>query len=141
MPPLRERLSDIPILVRHFLEEHSIRDGVFYAIEDAAMARLIRRPWPGNVRELRNAVETILALGNEGPAPSFSSERNQSPDVPFKAAKARLVESFERDYLVSALDRHHGNITAAASAAGLDRVHFLRLLDRYGLRKTAPRLV
>jgi DNA-binding NtrC family response regulator len=141
MPPLRERLADIPILANHFLKEHSIKDGVPYAIDCAVMERLTLRPWPGNVRELRNAVETILALGTDERSVDASA-RSQVPfDIPFKAAKARLLEGFERDYLVSVLGRHGGNITAAASAAGVDRVHFLRLLDRYGLRKTTHRTV
>jgi DNA-binding NtrC family response regulator len=141
MPPLRERLADIPILANHFLKEHSIKDGVSYAIDCAMMDRLTLRPWPGNVRELRNAVETILALGTDERSIDASA-RSQVPfDIPFKAAKARLLEGFERDYLVSVLGRHGGNITAAASAAGVDRVHFLRLLDRHGLRKTAHRTV
>lgn len=59
-----------------------------------------------------------------------------SIDVPFKSAKAKIVAAFEREYLTAILARSNGNITAAANAAQLDRVHFLRLLDRYGLRKT-----
>lgn len=57
-------------------------------------------------------------------------------DVPFKSAKAKIVSAFELEYLTAILARHNGNITASANAAQLDRVHFLRLLDRYGLRKT-----
>jgi len=139
MPPLRERASDIPLLVKHFLAEHSLKDGLAYALDEAVLARLALRPWPGNVRELRNAVETILAFGtDEGPSEK-AAPRDVPLDIPFKTAKARLVECFERDYLVSVLGRHGGNITAAASTAGLDRVHFLRLLDRYGLRKSGTR--
>jgi DNA-binding NtrC family response regulator len=139
IPPLRERASDIPMLVKHFLGQHSLRDGVVYTLDEAVLARLALRPWPGNVRELRNAVETILAFGSEEAPSEKAPPRDVPLDTPFKAAKARLVESFERDYLVSILGRHGGNITAAATAAGLDRVHFLRLLDRYGLRKSGTR--
>jgi pSer/pThr/pTyr-binding forkhead associated (FHA) protein len=57
-------------------------------------------------------------------------------DVPFKLAKSKIVSAFELEYLTAMLARHRGNITASANAAELDRVHFLRLLDRYGLRKT-----
>src|SRR5579859_8112071 len=62
LPPLRERLSDVPVLVRHFLHEHALKDGVDYSIDDAALERLALRGWPGNVRELRNVVETMLAF-------------------------------------------------------------------------------
>jgi DNA-binding NtrC family response regulator len=139
IPPLRERASDIPILVKHFLAQHSLRDGVVYSLDEATLARLALRPWPGNVRELRNAVETILAFGTDDAPSEKIAPRDVPLDIPFKVAKARLVESFERDYLVSVLGRHGGNITAAATTAGLDRVHFLRLLDRYGLRKSGTR--
>jgi DNA-binding NtrC family response regulator len=139
MPPLRERASDIPLLVKHFLAQHSLRDGAVYNLDESVIARLALRPWPGNVRELRNAVETILAFGTDESPPEKSPTREVPLDIPFKAAKARLVEGFEREYLVSVLGRNGGNITAAATAAGLDRVHFLRLLDRYGLRKSGTR--
>jgi DNA-binding NtrC family response regulator len=139
IPPLRERLSDIALLVKHFLAQHSLKDGVAYTLDEAVLARLALRPWPGNVRELRNAVETILAFGTDEVPAEKAAPREVPLDIPFKTAKARLVEGFERDYLVSVLGRHGGNITAAASAAGLDRVHFLRLLDRYGLRKSGTR--
>jgi len=54
--------------------------------------------------------------------------------MPFKVAKSQLIERFEREYLAAVLTQNNGNITAAATAAQLDRVHFLRLLDRHGLR-------
>jgi len=57
----------------------------------------------------------------------------------FKVAKAQLVERFERKYLIMVLSDHAGNITKSANAAGLNRVHLLRLLDRYGLRQSARR--
>ena len=98
----------------------------------------MQRPWPGNVRELRNVVEQIVAFGIEQVPVVEQPERPLSVDAPFKTAKALLVENFEREYLVSVLAQHSGNITAAANAADLDRVHFLRLLDRHGLRQ--PRL-
>jgi DNA-binding NtrC family response regulator len=131
MPALRERSDDIPALVRYFLEQQ----GVSAAPDEDMLQRLMRRSWPGNVRELRNAVEQIVAFGIEEVSLDGAPERPAAVDVPFKIAKARLVEAFERDYLVSVLAQHRGNITAAANAAELDRVHFLRLLDRYALRK------
>jgi DNA-binding NtrC family response regulator len=131
LPALRERSDDIPALVRSFLEQQ----GVTAPPEEAILQRLIRRSWPGNVRELRNAVEQIVAFGIEEVSLDEAPEQPAPIDVPFKIAKARLVEGFERNYLVSVLAQYKGNITASANAAELDRVHFLRLLDRYGLRK------
>jgi DNA-binding NtrC family response regulator len=108
-------------------------------LEDGVSQRLMMRPWPGNVRELRNVVEQIVAFGIEEVSLVEAPEQAAPIDLPFKVAKAQLVERFEREYLVSVLAQHGGNITAAASAAELDRVHFLRLLDRYGLRKSGTR--
>jgi DNA-binding NtrC family response regulator len=138
LPPLRERTSDIPVLVRHFLQEHSRQDRVAYALDDL-LPRLMAQPWPGNVRELRNAVERFVTFENEGVPGATASVESAAVDVPFKVAKADLISQFEHGYLVSVLGRHGGNITAAASHAELDRVHFLRLLDRHGLRKPRPR--
>ena len=111
-----------------------------------------RHDWPGNVRELRNVVERALSLGDSG-ARAISATpprrratrrrrrraeptRRRTADVlelPFKEAKAQLVEAFERDYLVALLARHHGNISRAASEAGIDRNYIHRLVKKYGL--------
>ena len=63
-------------------------------------------------------------------------KRPSNPEVlelPFKEAKAQLVEAFERDYLTALLERHHGNISRAASEAGIDRNYIHRLVKKYGL--------
>jgi DNA-binding NtrC family response regulator len=139
MPPLRERISDVPLLVRSFLEQHARRDGTDFPLDEHIMQRLMQRTWPGNVRELRNVVEQIVAFGIEQVPIVREGEQQSRVETTFKVAKAKLVEDFERAYLVSVLAQHEGNITAAANAADLDRVHFLRLLDRYGLRRPRPR--
>lgn len=141
LPPLRERLEDVPILVDTFLAQHAVRDGQQHELSDAAIRRMSARVWPGNVRELRNAVEELLAFGEE---PACGDEGSVSDDPrddggidalgPFKEAKAQIVNAFEERYLRALLQRHGNNISASAVAAGLDRVHLLRLLDKYNLR-------
>jgi transcriptional regulator with GAF, ATPase, and Fis domain len=133
LPPLRERREDIPLIARHLLHEHSRRDGVAYSLEDV-LPGLVSRSWPGNVRELKNSIERIVALGDERDPDGVLETPAASRSAPFKVAKAEVVGRFERDYLVAVLAEQGGNITAAARVAELDRVHFLRLLDRYGLR-------
>jgi two-component system, NtrC family, response regulator GlrR len=135
MPPLRDRQEDIPILVRQFLEQHSKHDAVEYDVDDALMARWMSRQWAGNVRELRNAVEQIVAFGPDDDQANEPPTSFAACATPFKVAKQRVIEQFEREYLSAALASTHGNITAAANAAEIDRVHMVRLLDRYGLRK------
>jgi two-component system response regulator GlrR len=136
LPSLRERAGDIPMLVRHFIAQHAQKDGVDYAIDEDLVARLTRAAWPGNVRELRNVVEQVVAFGIEEVRVVEAPREPVGIDTPFKIAKAQVLAAFEHEYLVALLAEHGGNITAAASAAELDRVHFLRLLDRHGLRKS-----
>jgi DNA-binding NtrC family response regulator len=153
VPPLRDRKADIPALATWFAEK--MGRGSF-AQSPALLEQLQRHEWPGNVRELRNVVERALSLGDTGfaelgdtPAPRATpmpvavdlggggeDKRSSNPDVlelPFKEAKAQLVEAFERDYLRALLARHHGNISRAASEAGIDRNYIHRLVKKYGL--------
>jgi DNA-binding NtrC family response regulator len=146
VPPLRDRKADIPTLATWFAEK--MGRGSF-AQSPALLDQLQRHDWPGNVRELRNVVERALSLGDaaladlgEGshrpsqPGPDESGKRQSNPEVlelPFKEAKAQLVEAFERDYLSALLARHHGNISRAAAEAGIDRNYIHRLVKKYGL--------
>jgi two-component system nitrogen regulation response regulator GlnG len=149
VPPLRDRKADIPALAGWFAERMG-RGG--FAHSPALLDLLETHDWPGNVRELRNVVERALSLGDAGlqelaeKRPSQSSldgepkrpstPRPSNPDVlelPFKEAKAALVESFERDYLIALLARHRGNISRAAAEAGIDRNYIHRLVKKYGL--------
>jgi DNA-binding NtrC family response regulator len=146
LPDLRERREDIPVLCRHIVNDLAARDGTSYALDDEQIARLLGRAWPGNVRELRNVVEQLVSFGGEAAATSAPAPEPRrrtdyelaayKPPGSFHEAKAQVVSTFEREYLTDILDQHAGNITAAAQAAGVDRVHFLRLLDRHGLRRS-----
>jgi DNA-binding NtrC family response regulator len=147
VPPLRDRKADIPALATWFAEK--MGRGSFVQ-SPALLDQLMRHDWPGNVRELRNVVERALSLGDSAladlgdnaargsdPAVAEAQPKRQSnPDVlelPFKEAKAQLVEAFERDYLQALLARHHGNISRAAAEAGIDRNYIHRLVKKYGL--------
>jgi DNA-binding NtrC family response regulator len=155
LPPLRERAADIPLLVAHFLAQHAPNDGEQRTLDDVAIDRLCQRTWPGNVRELRNAVEQLLAFGaddatqsNEQPPSGMGrrghariGRRSEVTALPFKRAKSEVVERFEREYLTAMLEQCGGNITAAAATSELDRVHFLRLMDRHGMRRSRPKSV
>jgi DNA-binding NtrC family response regulator len=153
VPPLRDRTADIPALAAWFAER--MGRGSF-AQSPALIDQLMRHDWPGNVRELRNVVERALSLGDAafvdigdnsnarpGSQPSMGTpssdpneRRSSDPamlDMPFKEAKAQLVEAFERDYLSALLAKHHGNISRAAAEAGIDRNYIHRLVKKYGL--------
>jgi transcriptional regulator with PAS, ATPase and Fis domain len=134
LPPLRERVDDLPLLVEHILtgleaadrpEAQALRTAEFFA-------ELARHSWPGNVRELRNYIERCLALRVQTPLVTSITPAEPSAGAPLPWKRAR--EAFERQYLKDLLQRSDGNVTAAARAAGVDRIYFYRLLWRHGLR-------
>jgi DNA-binding NtrC family response regulator len=136
VPPLRERGSDIPLLIQHFVS--SFGPGLSVTPED--MARLVRHSWPGNVRELRNVIERacLLARGSSiNLEDALVSEAAPSlgirTDLPFKEAKGQLVEMFEREYIEDLMRRHKMNLSAAAREAQIDRKHLRELIRKYGL--------
>ena len=140
LPPLRERLGDLRLLVPELLEKMDAAHHPAAASLHAAgfLARLGDHVWPGNVRELRNYLERCLALDEPVPLPSVTaaSETPGSIDLTqtLRVARERCVRTFERQYLEALLGLHGNNVTAAARAAGVDRIHFHRLLSRAGLR-------
>jgi DNA-binding NtrC family response regulator len=141
VPPLRERLDDIALLVRHFLEECGHAGDVEDVFSDETMADLQRHRWPGNVRELRNLVEATLAMG-ETIRPSSEELRTAAKgetltcvlDVPYGEARTRLLDEFEARYLRALLARAEGNVSQAARLADMNRSHLFTLLRRHGLR-------
>jgi DNA-binding NtrC family response regulator len=138
LPPLRERADDLPLLVEHVLRQIGALEHSEAALlrSDAFVARLKRHNWPGNVRELRNHIERCLALRREAPlaasiAPAPAGEAaGVNLDQPLRAAR----DAFERRYLERVLREQGGNVSAAARAAGFDRIGFYRLLWRHGLK-------
>ena len=139
VPPLRERGTDLPVLVDHFLRQFADRN---LQITPEDLEKLRRHSWPGNVRELRNVIEraSLLsqgrqlnideALGSEDPGSPAIGVRT---DLPFKEAKGQLVETFEREYVEDLMRRHRMNLSSAAREAQIDRKHLRELIRKYGL--------
>jgi transcriptional regulator with AAA-type ATPase domain len=141
VPALRERREDIPLLIEHFLRQLSVSHGGDPRLPDDFSGRAGRHAWPGNVRELRNAVERAVLLPNH-PHGGFEAppKREQELgaidiDVPFKLAKQKLVDEFDRRYLEALLEAHDNNISAAARAAGIERMSIYKMIRRLGLDK------
>jgi DNA-binding NtrC family response regulator len=143
VPPLRERPDDVPLLVEHFARQFA--SGRELEVSREELERLRRHPWPGNVRELRNVIERACALthGSKLEIDEAFDEKTGAAaggavdiDLPFKEAKAQLVDSFEREYIRAQLKRHEGNLSAAARAAEVDRKHFRELLRKHGLHES-----
>jgi DNA-binding NtrC family response regulator len=146
VPPLRDRIDDIPLLVQHFIGQFRSERPLQLAPED--LARLQRHSWLGNARELRNVIERACALSHgsrleidealeERPAGSPGHGGGGDVDLPFKEAKARIIDGFEREYIGALLERHGGNLSAAARAAEIDRKHLRELLRKHGLRESS----
>ncbi len=157
LPPLRERPEDVALLAAHFLDDFASRrfpgEQRALTIAKDAMARLMTYPWPGNIRELKNTIErgASLADGPELtvgdllpssqktpplPLPGGNAEQFVEDAMPFKEAKQRVLDVFEAAYLKALLDKHGGNVTRSANAAGLTRYHLRELAKRYGIRDT-----
>jgi DNA-binding NtrC family response regulator len=148
VPPLRDRRDDIRPLVEYFIRRALTGDparaaSILASISDANWKRLEAHPWPGNVRELRNVIERTIALSQSGEIetiapPTIRASRPSTPndgapdlDRPFVDLKGETLSRFEEAYLKGQLARHDGNISRAASASGLDRMYFKRLLKKY----------
>jgi DNA-binding NtrC family response regulator len=142
LPPLAERREDIPLLIDRFLQEAAARfNRAPKPLTSAALRACVEYDWKGNVRELRSAVEQALLLTPaaeidvadliNAAAPSAAAP----PPAPrsFRDAKAAVVESFERDFLLSALRRHGGNISKAAEEIGMYRQNLQQKLRELGI--------
>jgi DNA-binding NtrC family response regulator len=144
VPALRERPEDVPLLAQHFLEEagRRLKRAVRGIVPDSLQA-LVRYPWPGNVRELENVIERAVIVSREdvltglerflgGPAGAHAPV---DLSLPFRDAKARVVEEFERAYVAGLLEANGGKLTAAAKHADMDPKNFSDKMARYGLRR------
>jgi transcriptional regulator with GAF, ATPase, and Fis domain len=148
VPPLRERLDDLPYLINQFLGDRDASDKA-HLFTPEVVDEMRRHDWPGNVRELKNYVERMVvlehtpgALGRETPSVRPDGARSSSPpgvsvDLPFKEAKDAVIADFERAYLAELLRWANGNVSKAARKAQLDRMHLHRLFQRYGLRSNS----
>jgi DNA-binding NtrC family response regulator len=138
MPPLRERPGDLPALIDHFYEGRGIAAG---PIAGDNLATLEAHAWPGNVRELRNVLERAWAMSGGAPfgklrlwvdgGGAIEAREIVDTGLPFKEAKDRWVEQFERRYLAGVFASQGGNISRAAAHAGLSRRHMRELLRKH----------
>ncbi len=141
LPPLRDRKSDIPILVTAFLEKFSDPHGSPRTISEDAMRRLIAYDWPGNVRELENAIERAVALGSGpilhvGDLPS-NLHYPASERVPEKDELLPL-EELERRAILRTLRETGGDKLAAARMLGIGKTTLYRKLKQYHMEQPQP---
>jgi transcriptional regulator with PAS, ATPase and Fis domain len=156
LPPLRERAGDVRLLAHAFLKRYG-QDRV-RACDDAALTALEAYRWPGNVRELQNVIERACALAESeqitrrdlpehvltgtprtgglaaAAEPEVDAQLAGTTELGLKDAKDRWMAVLEGAYLRRLLERHDGNISAAAKAAGIDRKTFHRLVNKHQIR-------
>jgi formate hydrogenlyase transcriptional activator len=134
LPPLRERVSDIPLLVRHFVEKYGARMSKrISAISDDSMDALKRYPWPGNIRELQNLIEraVILTRGDvlESPLlPSFSPT-NKEPVTLRESERHHVLEALEAARWVV------GGPSGAAARLGMPRTTLIAKMQKHGISR------
>jgi len=145
LPPLRERLEDLPLLISHILEKHPVaRERSIRQVSAEVLDQMLAYRWPGNIRELENILERAIvkcqgqiieevdlpAVSHREAAPStFISSKDGALTL-----KQWLLKS-EKEYLRGLLMKHEGSISATASEAKVDNKTLYRKMKRHGLQK------
>ena len=136
IPPLRERKSDIPALVRFFLERHQGEEGRGAEVSSEAMVRLMNYNWPGNVRELENCMQRALVLG-AGPViqtKDLPSNVLYQVGPPTDGPEISPLEEMERRAILQALRAAGGDRLRAAKLLGIGKTTIYRKLKEYRLK-------
>lgn len=147
LPPLRKRREDIPLLINHFLMEHTACSNKHVSITEQAMTYLINYDWPGNVRELQNLMERFVILTEHDEIqvhdlpPTLRHPSSACRDTPPQELTLptdgididRLTEDMHRNLMRQALHRAQHNKTAAAVLLGLNRTTFVERMRKLGL--------
>jgi len=146
IPPLRERKEEIPSLIKYFLDglERKYNRGI-QNIDNNAFSLLRNHQWPGNVRELQNVIERTYYLASPPEIhvqdlPSYLSQHSledshlEIENLPYREAKEKILERFEKDYLRAQLTKNNWNITKTAEVCDIDRRTIHRLMKKYKLK-------
>ncbi|GAM09186.1 transcriptional regulatory protein ZraR [Geobacter sp. OR-1] len=146
MPPLRERMGSLPLLVHHFLEKARKKlNKNIVGIEDRAIKAMMQYQWPGNIREMKNVLERaavlthdeLIKLGNLPLvfAENYAEGATDPPDLrSFKNEREPHVLRVEKKLIQRYLSDSGGNVSKAAMLANIPRRTFYRLLDKHGLK-------
>jgi DNA-binding NtrC family response regulator len=136
LPPLRERMSDLPLLFDFFLKRYSARRGKTLAVHPEVLSFLAGYSWPGNVRQLENVVERAVALNTSGvfaieDLPEEMQASKRKMPQPHEGAWLTLAE-MEEHYIQEVIAATGGNISRAAEILGIDRRTLYRRMERGG---------
>jgi len=141
VPPLRERLEDVPALLEHFNQRFSTDNGKKPKTFQAdAIERLQNHTWPGNVRELKNTIERVIIMNAKQkiaaadlPELGFTDEKPAS-SFRFPSFKA-ATDAYQREFILHKLSEHDGNVSKAAEEMGVDRSHLYRRMRNLGIKE------
>jgi transcriptional regulator with PAS, ATPase and Fis domain len=139
IPPLRERLEDIPILTDHFVNKYSKKyNRPDIKISTEALGALVSHPWKGNIRELENMLQSLIIMSesnlipiNRIQAQTIEPTRNRQT---LKTAKTKAINAFEKNYLIRILTDHRGNVARAAIESGKGRTALWNLIKKHNLQ-------
>jgi two-component system nitrogen regulation response regulator NtrX len=138
IPPLRERLEDIPLLVEHFNQEFSrANKRMAREFTPSAIERMQNYTWPGNVRELRNTVERVIIMHTRSKVeaedlPILGGEAPTAASYNFDSYR-QASEAYEREYIVRKLAETDGNVSRTAEIMNIDRSHLYRRMKALGI--------
>ena len=147
VPPLRSRLSDIPLIANHLLNRLEHEMGRSHTIETDAMDRMLRYSWPGNVRELLNHLriaafrcrDGIIRSDDVGRLLGTESESSWTA-LTYRQAKTRIHKEGTRQYVEVQLAQTGRNVTRAAELSGVSRQYFQKLMTDVGVSRSGPTL-
>jgi DNA-binding NtrC family response regulator len=149
IPPLRERIDDIPLLVNHFIHIFNRKfNKNMRRVSTQVMSRLMQYDWPGNVRELENVLERAFVITEKDIIDTIifshdiaaSVSRGAPPysvdtEIPFKVARAMVEKRFEKAYLQEALNRYGGNVSETARMTGINPRTLWRKIKEYAIER------
>jgi transcriptional regulator with GAF, ATPase, and Fis domain len=154
LPPLRERRDDLPLIGKHLLariDDKAAHGAAPLHVPREVLEALSAHDWPGNIRELRNVLEravylsratgqatlsmTALPSPTRSEAPAHAAEAEGfEPGLSYREQRTRFEEAFEKRYVAWLLERHDGNVSAAAREADMDRKYLYKLAKKHGLK-------
>jgi len=138
VPPLRERVEDVPLLIDHFNLRFAKAYGKKPKVFDAEAIELMQRySWPGNVRELRNTIERVVILHQNHRVaitnlPAFGESEPPASSYRFPSFK-EASDAYHREFIQRKLDEAEGNVSRAAELMGIDRSHLYRRMRALGI--------
>jgi two-component system, NtrC family, response regulator HydG len=135
LPPLRERLEELPMLTEHFIRKLRARSGKdISGLTAEAMDLFMNHRWPGNVRELRSVLEYAFVIAEDGLIhPEHLPIKMNSPDSGYQGTGPEAFQPDEKNALINALIKCGGNQTQAAGMLGVNRVTVWHRIKKYGI--------